>query len=142
MTDIQKEQVRTLRSNGESYAAITRITHLSINSVKSFCQRNRAVNDVHVGTTMISESHPIEPGKCEYCGRNVNQIEGRKKKRFCSDKCRNKWWNAHLDLVDRKNAKTVVCANCKKRFPVYGNVQRKYCCHACYITDRFGGGTL
>ena len=93
MTDVQKEQVRTLRSSGESYAAIARITHLSVNSVKSFCQRNRAVSAVPVDTTIIKESYAIEPGKCEYCGRNVNQIECRKKKRFCSDKCRNKWWN-------------------------------------------------
>jgi endogenous inhibitor of DNA gyrase (YacG/DUF329 family) len=30
---------------------------------------------------------------CEFCGQSVRQSEHRKRKRFCSDKCRMSWWN-------------------------------------------------
>lgn len=67
------------------------------------------------------------------------QVFGRKEKRFCSDKCRNKWWNTHLDKVNRRANYDFVCAYCKKPFISYGNKNRKYCSHECYIADRFGG---
>jgi len=66
--------------------------------------------------------------------------EGRKHKRFCSDLCRNRWWNSHLDLVKRKAHYEYVCPACKTAFSVYGNANRKYCSHACYIRARFGKG--
>lgn len=50
-----------------------------------------------------------------------------------------KWWNEHLDRVDKKANYEFVCAYCKKPFTAYGNAHRKYCCHECYIEDRFGG---
>ena len=31
-----------------------------------------------------------------------------------------------------------VCPNCKKHFVCYGNKNRKYCCHDCYLEDRYG----
>lgn len=33
---------------------------------------------------------------CLCCGKEVVQPGGRKEKKFCSDKCRNKWWNSNL----------------------------------------------
>ena len=76
---------------------------------------------------------------CPKCGKPITQVPGRKHKRFCSDKCRNAWWNSHLDLVKHKTTHTYVCPNCGKEFTVYGGRKRKYCCHACYIAHRFGG---
>ena len=78
--------------------------------------------------------------QCLCCGTPVAQNAGRKEKKFCSDKCRNKWWNAHLDKVDRRVIREVTCAGCGKTFSVYGQAARKYCSHACYIRHRFGGG--
>jgi len=79
-------------------------------------------------------------GVCPCCGAEVRQNPGRKVKRFCSDKCRNAWWNSRLEQVDRKAHYKFVCACCKKPFTAYGNAGRKYCSHECYIKDRFGGG--
>ena len=56
-----------------------------------------------------------------------------------SEKCRNKWWNSNLDKVNRKANYEFICPHCKKPFSAYGNKNRKYCSHACYIEDRFGG---
>ena len=72
-----------------------------------------------------------------FCHRRA-QNPGRKEKKFCSDKCRNKWWNARLDLVNRKAFREIVCVGCGRTFTVYGQVKRKYCSHQCYIEARFG----
>ena len=77
---------------------------------------------------------------CFYCGTAVTQNPGRKEKKFCSNKCRMKWWNAHFDKLNKKTMYPYICPHCGKAFEVYGNSQRKYCCHACYIADRFQGG--
>ena len=66
-------------------------------------------------------------------------IEGKKPKRFCSSRCRNKWWNSNLDKVNKKANYEFTCVRCHKTFTAYGNKGRKYCCHECYIADRFGG---
>ena len=76
---------------------------------------------------------------CEQCGKPIEQNTGRKRKRFCCDACRNKWWNAHLELVKRKAVYNYTCPACGKKFTVYGNSHRKFCSHACYIAYRFGG---
>ncbi len=137
MTDIQKDRIREMRADGYGYVKIARELGLSENTVKSFCRRkglNGAVADL--------KALPGDAGNgvCLCCGAEVQQVPGRKAKKFCSDKCRNKWWNSHLDLVDRKAHYEFVCACCNKPFTAYGNAGRKYCSHACYVADRFGGG--
>lgn len=82
---------------------------------------------------------------CEQCGKPIEQNPGRKRKRFCCDACRNKWWNAHLELVKRKAVYTYTCPACGKKFTVYGNSHRKFCSHACYIAysiQRFARNTV
>lgn len=48
-------------------------------------------------------------------------------------------YNSNLDKVNRKANYEFICPHCKKLFSAYGNKKRKYCSHACYIEDRFGG---
>ena len=129
MTDKQKIQIESLRNEGKGYKKIAQALGMSENTVKSYCKRNNLVVPVK------------EEGKgvCKCCGVTVTQNEGRKKKIFCSDRCRMKWWNSHLDQVKRKANYSFVCPTCHKEFSAYGNSSRKYCCHACYIEDRFGG---
>ena len=84
-----------------------------------------------------TESRVME---CRYCGAPITQTPGRKEKKFCSDRCRNRWWNEHLDLVDRRANYEFVCQTCGKPFTAYGNAHRKYCSRDCYYEDRFDGG--
>lgn len=126
MTDKQKQQIIALRRDGAGYGSIANQLGLSINTVKSFCRRH-------------SLTAPPTDSLCEQCGRPIAQNPGRKRKRFCCDACRNKWWNSHLDLVKRKTVYTFTCPTCGKEFTVYGNSHRKFCSHACYIAYRFGG---
>lgn len=63
---------------GERPSAIAATLGISVNTVKSHLRR-----------------HPIDPSLvyCQNCGVVVPQTEGRKRKKFCSDKCRITWWN-------------------------------------------------
>ena len=135
MTSEQKEQITQLRADGCGYMKISQIMNISVNTVKSFCRRHNTVNLVPEATdTQKNEQHI-----CPNCGKKVKQNPGRKEKKFCSDRCRNHWWNEHLDMVRQKANYEYICPCCKKKFTAYGNSSRKYCSHECYINDRFGG---
>lgn len=134
MTDTQRKQIRNLRAAGLGYKKIAEQMELSENTVKTFCRRNG------LGGAIALQGECMDKHLCLCCGVEVMQNPGRKAKKFCSDKCRNKWWNAHLDKVNRKAMYEYECPHCKKDFTAYGNANRKYCSHECYIADRFGGG--
>ena len=137
MTENQKAQFRKLRAAGNGYGKIAQILGISPNTVKSFCRRNPVTKAVEEGR---EENITGEIAFCENCGRAIQQIAKQKKKRFCCDKCRNEWWNAHLDQVKRKAVYDFKCPHCGRTFHAYGDKRRKYCSHACYIADRFNGG--
>ena len=120
-----KDQVLELRKIGTSYGQIAKTLDMNLNTVKAICRRNR-------------EKEQRVFGNCLNCGKPVEQIAKRKQKNFCCDKCRNQWWNKHLDKVEKKAYYEISCKNCGKVFTVYGDRQRKYCCRECYIADRFG----
>lgn len=131
MTEEQKKQIKDLRMKGVGYKKIAQYIGLSENTVKSFCRRT-AMQKQEMAAPIKSDS------VCECCGKTMAQIPGRKKRRFCSDACRQKWWNRHLHLVQRKAVYRLKCRHCGRDFEVYGNSRRKYCSHACYIAERFG----
>lgn len=129
MTNEQRLLIASLRDEGMGYGAIAKKTGISANTIKSFCRRNAA------------REEPPSAGThhCLCCGKPVPQTAGRKEKKFCCDKCRNQWWNAHLHQVNRKSVHEAACQHCGRTFSVYGSAARKYCSHKCYIAHRFGG---
>lgn len=88
---------------------------LSVNTVASFCKRQRG-----------SESCP----HCPQCGRSVVQTPHRKPKRFCSTQCHNTWWNHHA--VSKNGKLQQLCPICKEPFFAYPSSHRKYCSRLCY----------
>lgn len=126
MTGQQKEQIRTLRLQGISYVKISKSLGISDNTVRSFCRRNGLGENAK------------NTASCKQCGKLIKIIPKQKPKKFCSDNCRNAWWNGHQECVTRKAVYEYTCACCGKYFTAYGNAHRKYCSHACYIADRFG----
>ncbi len=126
MTNVQKQQIITLRKQGYGYIKIGQMLEISNNTVRSFCRRNDLDSD-----TLTN------PNNCKHCGKPIKRASGRKPKKFCSDACRMLWWNNHLDCVSRKAVYEFTCAYCGRAFSAYGNKNRKYCCHACYIADRY-----
>ena len=129
MTEQQKMKITSLREAGLGYKKISKLMVLPESTVKSYCRRNGLTGKRDVG---------MQIGICFCCGKPVQQNPGRKEKKFCSDKCRNKWWSGRLDGVNRKAFYEFECQGCKRKFTAYGNSKRKYCSHDCYIKDRFG----
>ena len=129
MTEEQKNDIRKLREDGFGYKLIAKELGISSNSVKSFCRRNE----------LFESKDQTLSALCEQCGKELVNIPKKKKKRFCSDTCRQAWWNSHLNLVKRKAVYAYICPVCQREFSVYGNAKRKYCSHQCYVAGRFGG---
>ena len=127
-TDGYKKEIKAMRERGFSYGDIGKQVGLSPDTVKSFCRRNA-----------VSVDEEPEGNFCRFCGKPVQQNPGRKEKKFCSDRCRNAWWNRNLDKFNRKANYSFTCAYCKKKFTAYGNAHRKYCFHQSYEEDRFHG---
>jgi transposase len=130
MNDMQKAKIQELRLQGAGYRKIAKEMGLSENTVKSYCHR-------HPQTEQKTDSEHIH--YCLQCNKTIEQNSKRKEKKFCSDTCRMAWWNSHRDKVKHRIVHQMECAYCHKTFTVYGNGQRKYCSHTCYVADRFGG---
>ena len=136
MDGFQKEQIRNLRREGMSYAKIAKEVDVSRDAVISFCRRN--------GLQEIKKPIPVvntdAADVCRECGKPLIQVDGMKRRVFCSKECRVKWWKEHPERLNQKAVYQYTCPHCGKPFSAYGNSKRKYCSHACYISDRFGGG--
>ncbi|MDL2253412.1 helix-turn-helix domain-containing protein [Ruminococcaceae bacterium OttesenSCG-928-I18] len=128
MTESQKEQIVAMRGQGIGYVKIGQALGISNNTVRSFCRRNG-----------LEGSRIKDTITCKQCGKKIKIIPKRKPKKFCSDTCRTAWWNSHLECATKKAVYQFTCLCCGKAFEAYGNQNRKYCCHKCYIADRFGG---
>lgn len=134
MTNEQKEIIMRMRAEGHGYTSVANTVGLPKDTVKSFCRRNGlAGQSAHYASQ--------EKGKrCPQCGAQIERKAKVKPRRFCSSACRQAWWNAHLDHVEKKAVYTFVCAECGEPFTAYGNNSRKYCSHMCYVKARFKGG--
>ena len=127
MTNGEKMLIAQHRRQGLGFAEIARKLGMSVNTVKSYCQRN--------GIKPAGKTAVQSGSTCRQCGNTLEHTPGRKKKQFCSDACRLRWWHEHRDMS--KTAKETKCAACGREF-VTDRVQ-KYCSHACYIAARFEG---
>ena len=127
MDYLTEKAITQLQFQGYGYRRIANLLNLPVETVKSHCKR-----------------HPLTPAKaeklslCLQCGADVGQKPHRKKKRFCSDKCRSAWWNAHP--ADSPGKTAAVCQFCGKEFPSYPVKNRKFCSRACYFKSKGGGG--
>lgn len=74
----ETEKITQMRLNGATPTEIARNLNLSVNTIKSHIRRHPEISAA---------------GKCLFCGVPVVQPEGRKMKKFCSDRCRISYWN-------------------------------------------------
>lgn len=135
MTIEEKRQVEACRQKGHSFSAIAASLGLSINTVKSHCQRNIS-GCPSADTNSATRQAPSDV--CLYCEKRLRQIPKQKPRRFCSEFCRRAWWRSHGNRgMNRSAYYTVICSGCEKPFESYGNSRRKYCGHDCYIKARY-----
>ena len=135
MDGFQKEQIKNLRGEGLSYAEIARQVNVSRDAVISFCRRN-GLQEIKKPISVVEND---TADVCRECRKPLVQVDGMKRRVFCSKECRTKWWKEHPDRLNRKAVYQFTCPHCGKPFSAYGNSNRKYCSHVCYISDRFGG---
>lgn len=138
MTNQQEEQIRSLRAQGVGYRNIAKVVNLSRDSVRNYCKRNNIAGPasvVKINMEIMMEDKTV----CTYCGKPLNQNHTGRPKRFCSNRCRLKWWGQNRDKlkISQYAIYTFTCKHCGKEFKAYGNKKRIYCSHKCYIDDRF-----
>ena len=139
MTEQQALQIRQMREQGVGYRSIGLMTGLSRDVVRNFCKTRGLSGYGSVLTKNIQEQ--VMLGKaCLYCGKEITQPQTGRPKKFCSDKCRRAWWSGHQEQLKRNDTALypVTCERCGRDFLSYGNKNRKYCSHDCYIKARFG----
>ena len=139
MTDIQKKQITEMRTNGMIFASIASELSLSINSVKSFCRRKNIMPMIKSKCEMNSSPIP-QNDRCKHCGKKLVNTPGQRQKTFCSRFCQQLYWREHPELMNHTAIILKRCPACGKEFSDYRGHSRKYCSHACYITDRYGKG--
>lgn len=132
MNEKHESEIMRMRKNGMSYGKISEMLDISINTVKSYCRRN---NIKPLDKLVAAEDI------CLNCGKHIVQCKKVKKRKFCSGECKTIWWNSHPEAVNRKANYNLKCASCGRNFISYGNKNRKYCSHECYINARFKGIT-
>ena len=131
MTNEECMKIEELQHEGYGYKKIALLLELPVNTVKSYVRR-----------------HPVTPTAavlakgCLHCGAPLAQLPGKKEKKFCSDRCRMAWWNAHPERVNKKAFYKLTCAHCGREFEAYGNAGRKYCSRTCYDLARSKGGKV
>lgn len=138
MTEMQKKQILSMRKEGKGYKLIASLLGLSRDAVRGFC-KSRNIDGFGVVASLNTEERIKEGKVCLCCYEKMEQPKTGRQKKFCSDKCRREWWKKHNELINRKETAEykLKCAYCGKDFISYGNKNRKYCSHYCYIHDRF-----
>ncbi|MFV0441183.1 MAG: DUF2116 family Zn-ribbon domain-containing protein [Lachnospirales bacterium] len=114
---------------------ISQLMDISHNTVKSFCQRNHVAKPKiikEVKKEVISKEtkdteviNTLDSKHCVNCGKAVEQMSGRKLKKFCSDSCRKIYWKDNQFNVNRKSATENVCPVCSKKYIDYAKNNRK-----------------
>lgn len=112
MTDTEWNDVCSRMAEGKSYPKIAAELGLSVGSIKSYIHR-----------------HPLP--SCEVCGKPVVSLPHKRKRRFCSAKCRLAWWNAHPEAVKRGSAYTHICEACGQEFFSH-KASSRFCSRQCY----------
>lgn len=147
MTTEQKSEITSLREQGYGYKKIAELTDVPVNTVKSFCRRSgvqpsgeikKDIQDREDQMRDAPEETPVLEHFCLFCGKPVEQTPGKRKKKFCCDECRKRYWSLHRNELSNKVTRVYKCQHCGKEFRAYGKRGRKYCSQRCYFAGRFG----
>lgn len=132
------EQITSLRLKGLGYKSIALVLGISRENVRYYCKTHGLNGTADLVKLNFSE-HKNNPEVCKHCGKKIERLPRSGKKLFCSESCRRAWWREHPEEAKHGENATYECecSYCKRTFYSYGNKDRKYCCHDCYIQDRF-----
>ncbi len=120
MTEREQNIIISRREKGDAISSIAKDLGLNVNTVKSFCRRQKIT------------IQGMDEKFCLHCDRRLPKYQSGRPRRFCSDACRQAYWN----IREKRYLTEHTCPNCGKTF--MARKSRKYCSHNCYIKDRFG----
>ena len=120
-TMLDKEKVIELKRKGKSYKEIANELGVPVGSIKSTLSR----------ITKVVELKKESP-KCKNCGCEINLVKGKKKREFCSNKCRTQYWLKHQK--ERK------CKCCSNLFTPNSRSNQFFCSRECYLKYVKNGG--
>ena len=135
MTETQAIQIRELRLQGAGYKAIASGVGLSRDVVRNYCK----THDLDGYAVEVVANTKEQGGICPWCSQVMRQPGTGRKRRFCSDTCRRRWWANHPEESQKQEAAFYekTCVYCGRPFTRYGNKNNKYCSHKCYVRDRY-----
>ena len=131
MTTEQKNVVQNMRSKLYSYAEIADALGLPVNTIKSYCYRNRLNTE-----ELLKDVTP-----CKNCGKPIVSQSKTKPRIFCSDTCKISWWKNHKEEHKKTSEVSLVCETCGTEFTAYKSADRKYCSQNCYQRRNCNGQT-
>jgi len=136
LTALQQRLIQDGRSKGIGYKAIATKLGLSRDTVRNYC---RIHNMGGYADAQAAEKREQRDAQCSNCGKPLTQPHTGRRRKFCSDACRRAWWLAHSDAIQKRESALypTTCACCGKMFSAYGNRNRRFCGHGCYIQNRF-----
>lgn len=135
MNEEKAIEIKNLRRKGMSFRKLAEYSGESISVVRTQCK------DITPDEEQDDLFQQIQKKQaCAFCGRKIDPVKRGRPRRFCSDECRRAYWRANRDQLKQhpESLYTKVCPYCGKTFTVYGNKNRKYCCHEHYVLDYFG----
>lgn len=142
----EQETVRHLRLNGLECCEISEQTGIPVGQVIVYClQLGLPTSGIcRLGFSEEEEEwlryRKREPTsmRCPVCDRVMEQSQRGRRKKFCSNTCRDKWWNREKRRDE--SGEEITCENCGKKFPVAKAAQqkRRFCCRECYFEYRYG----
>lgn len=134
MTDQQRQQIQEMRIQGDGYRAISKATHLSRDIVRNYCKKRGYIGHGNALVMNIAEMQTTG-GACRECGFILKQPKRGRKRQFCCEEHRRKWWQEHPEAGARNQSAlyTKICPTCGRIFTVYGQKERIYCSRECFM---------
>ena len=99
VTELQKNKIRKMRLDGLGYKHIASKLVLPLSTVKSYCRRNGLIG---IGSVVaLNNEISVQLGLiCKNCGRRLKHTEGKRRKVYCSDRCRKEYWNLNNEVKE------------------------------------------
>ena len=99
MTDKQREEIRQMRLNGLGYKIIAKMIGSKEKNVYAYCKAHGLAGSAEI----VKLNYPIwcrQNSRCPVCGTKVTQPEIGRRKRFCSGRCRTRYYRMKKDMED------------------------------------------
>ena len=138
MTQEMQKQIEELRLKGLGYKSVATVVGTTKENVRYYCKTHGLMGKADLAALNFEE-HKKNPEHCKHCGGKIDRNPRSGLKLYCSEQCRRAWWKENNDKSNHSKQAMyeLECHYCKREFKSYGNENRKYCCHDCYIKDRF-----